>query len=66
MGAKEDEKLRNLLNKGDLITADGIGLIYASKIKKKPLKERVTGYDLSLKLLDLANEEWTCPIPTWW
>ena len=56
MGAKEDEKLRNLLNKGDLITADGIGLIYASKIKKKPLKERVTGYDLSLKLLDLANE----------
>ena len=56
MGAKEDESLKNLLNRGDLITADGIGLIYAAKIKKKPLKERVTGYDLSLKLLDLANE----------
>lgn len=57
MGAKENEKLRGLLNKGDLITADGIGLIYASRLKKKPLKERVTGYDLSLKLLDLANED---------
>lgn len=56
MGAKENEKLRNLLNNGNLITADGIGLIYASKIKRKPLKERVTGYDLSLKLLDIANE----------
>ena len=39
-----------------MITADGIGLIYASKIKRKPLKERVTGYDLSIKLLNIANE----------
>ena len=39
MGAKDDEKLKALINNGDLITADGIGLIYASKIKKKPLKE---------------------------
>lgn len=56
MGAKDDEKLRELINRGDLIIADGIGLIYASRIKKKPLKERVTGYYLSIKLLDIANE----------
>lgn len=56
MGAKEDSKLRELINKGDMITADGIGLIYASRIKKRPIKERVTGYDLSLKLLEIANE----------
>ncbi len=56
MGAKDDHKLRELVNKGDLIVADGIGLIYASKIKKKPLKERVTGYYLSIKLLEIANE----------
>lgn len=56
MGAKDDEDLKSLLNKGDMITADGIGLIYASKIKKKPLKERVTGYDLSLKLLEIGND----------
>lgn len=56
MGAKEDNRLRELLNKGDLITADGIGLIYASRVKKRPLKERVTGLDLSIKLLNMANE----------
>lgn len=56
MGAKDDKKFKELINKGDLITADGIGLIYASRIKKKPLKERVTGYYISLKLLDIANE----------
>ena len=56
MAAKDDESLRNLLNKADLIIPDGIGLIYGSKIKKKPLKERVTGFDTSMKLLDIANE----------
>lgn len=56
MGAKENINLRNLLNRGDLVTADGIGLIYASKLKKKPLKERVTGYYMSMKMLEIANE----------
>lgn len=56
MGAKDDHKLREIINNGDMITADGIGLIYASKIKRKPLKERVTGYDLSMRLLNIANE----------
>lgn len=56
MAAKNDNKLRKLVNKGDLIIPDGIGLIYGSKIKKKPLKERVTGFDTSMKLLDIANE----------
>ena len=56
MGAKDDGKLKNLINNGDMITADGIGLIYASRIKKKPLKERVTGYHLSIKLLEIAND----------
>ena len=56
MGAKDDRRLRDLINDGDMVTADGIGLIYASRIKKKPLKERVTGYHLSIKLLEIANE----------
>ena len=56
MGAKDDSRLRSLINHGDMITADGIGLIYASRIKKKPLKERVTGYHLSIKILEIANE----------
>lgn len=57
MACKEDKKLRDIVNSGDLIIPDGIGLIYASNIKKKPLKERVTGFDLSIKILEIANRE---------
>jgi len=56
MAAKDDNKLRDIINRGDLVLADGIGLIYGSKMKKKPLKERVTGFDTSMKLLELANK----------
>lgn len=55
MAAKEDHNLRDIINKGDIIIPDGIGLIYGSRIKKKPLKERVTGFDTSMKLLEIAN-----------
>ena len=57
MLAREDENLKRILDQGSLVTADGIGVIYASKIKKKPLKERVTGYDMSIKMLEIANEK---------
>lgn len=56
MAAKDDNTLKNLLNRADLVIPDGIGLIYGSKIKKKPLKERVTGFDTSMKLLEIADE----------
>ncbi|WP_242863183.1 WecB/TagA/CpsF family glycosyltransferase [Caloranaerobacter ferrireducens] len=57
MAARKDDELRALLNEGDLVIPDGIGLVYASRIKKKPLKERVTGYDLSIKIIEMANKE---------
>jgi len=41
-----------VLNRGSLITADGIGVVYASKILKRPLPERVSGFDLANKLLE--------------
>lgn len=56
MTAKDDEDLRSLLNRGDLIIPDGIGLIYGSRIQGKPLKERVTGFDTSIELLKIADE----------
>lgn len=56
MTAKDDEDLRSLLNRGDMIIPDGIGLIYGSKIQGKPLKERVTGFDTSIELLKIADE----------
>lgn len=56
MAAKDDVSLQKLINGNDLIIPDGIGLIYGSRIRKKPLKERVTGFDLSMKLLEIANK----------
>lgn len=56
MAAKEDESLKAIINEGDLIIPDGIGLVYGSKIRKKPLRERVTGFDTSLRLLEIANK----------
>ncbi len=57
MMAQKDKELIKIINSADLVIPDGIGLIYASKIKKNPLKERVTGFDTSLKMLEVANEE---------
>lgn len=57
MKAKEDEKLKELINKGSLVIPDGIGLVHAAKIKKRPLPERVTGFDLSINMIKLANRE---------
>lgn len=56
MESKKNKELENILNSGSLVIPDGIGLIYASKIKKKPLPERVTGYDTSLDILEIAND----------
>lgn len=56
MAAKRDDNLKNLINSADLVLCDGIGLVYASKIRNKPIKERVTGFDTSIKLLELADE----------
>ncbi len=57
MKAREDEKLRTIIEEADMSTADGIGVIYASRIGKKPLAERVTGYDMSMEMLKIANRE---------
>lgn len=36
-----------ILNRGNMVTPDGIGVVYASKILKRPLAERVGGFDLA-------------------
>ncbi len=57
MSAKKDDKLKDLVNAADLVIADGIGLIYGSRMQKRPLKERVTGFDVSMEMLNIANRE---------
>ncbi len=57
MMCQNDEEFLELMNKSNINIPDGIGLIYASRIKNHPLKEKVAGYDLSVNLLKLANEK---------
>lgn len=50
--AYKDAEFCSLLNSADLLTADGIGVVYASKILKNPLSERVAGYDVACGVID--------------
>jgi len=54
--ARNDEEFKKILNSSSLNTADGIGVVYASRILKEPIAERVPGYDLAVKLLPYMNE----------
>lgn len=49
--AQKNRKFLRILNDSNLNVPDGFGIILASKYKKKPLKERVTGTDLMREIL---------------
>ena len=53
---KEDPLLYEAISSADLIIADAMGIVWLSKISGKPLKERVTGIDLTLKLCELSSQ----------
>lgn len=50
MYAQKNPEFKNILNKGDLVVADGIGVVIASKIKPPKLPQRVAGCDLIFDL----------------
>ena len=54
LDAVKDRELENILNEAQLVIPDGIGVVIASKFYGTPLKERVTGVDLSMKILELG------------
>jgi N-acetylglucosaminyldiphosphoundecaprenol N-acetyl-beta-D-mannosaminyltransferase len=54
---RDDAWLRDSVLGSDLIVADGLPVVWASRILGEPLPERVTGIDLFEKLLELANRE---------
>ena len=54
--ALEDSDYRDMIQTADYIVPDGIGIIIASKILNKPLKERVTGFDMMQELFQLQLE----------
>ncbi len=55
--AYEDKNYKKYLDKANYITADGIGIVKAAGLLGHPLPERVTGFDMFMKLLKLANEK---------
>lgn len=50
--AYKDPAFCDVLNTADLLTADGIGVVYASKILRNPVPERVAGYDIACGVID--------------
>ena len=56
MEAYKNEQFKTVLNSADILSADGIGVVYASKILKNPILERCAGYDIACSLLKLLDE----------
>lgn len=55
--ASNNLEFAEVLNKGDMVIPDGIGVVYGAKILKNPIKERVAGYDLVCNLLPIMAEK---------
>lgn len=52
MQAYRDKEFCDILNTASVLTADGIGVVYASKILKNPISERCAGYDVTLRTFE--------------
>jgi N-acetylglucosaminyldiphosphoundecaprenol N-acetyl-beta-D-mannosaminyltransferase len=52
---REDARLREIVDRCELVNADGLGVVWASRVLGDPLPERVTGIDLMQNLLGLAE-----------
>jgi len=56
MAATKNAELKRIINRADLVTPDGFGLMLAAKFLGTPLKERLTGVDLTWGLIKLAED----------
>ena len=54
INAMSDAELRHILRDSDLVTPDGMPLVWASKTLGRPLPERVTGADIVPALAELS------------
>lgn len=55
MKAQDDPEFKAILNEGDLVVPDGIGVVLASKIHHLGLTERVPGIELMTMMLEYCN-----------
>lgn len=57
MIARKDGELKHILQRCDLVVPDGAGILWAGEQLHTPFPERVTGADLTERLLLLAEEK---------
>jgi len=55
--AQINGELCDLANRADLVTPDGVGIVWACRVAGNPVPERVTGIDLMFRLVELAAVE---------
>jgi N-acetylglucosaminyldiphosphoundecaprenol N-acetyl-beta-D-mannosaminyltransferase len=55
-GIRRDADLGAACRGGDLIVADGVPVVWTSRLAGRPLPERVAGVDLTVKLLEAAAQ----------
>ncbi len=57
--ASKNEKMRNVINNAQMVTADGSGVVWASRQLGEPLGQRVTGIDLVNSICEQsAKDKW--------
>lgn len=56
MMAQRDEQIARIAQQADLVTPDGIGVVWAARRQGKPIEERVTGVEMVLDLLNTAAQ----------
>ena len=54
---RKDEELRKIVNECPLINGDGASILLAARLLKVPVKERVTGFDLFVRLVEEAADK---------
>lgn len=57
MAAHRDPQLKEILNKGDMVIADGAGVVLASRILGTKLPEKVAGFDLVKNTFEYASRK---------
>lgn len=58
IAAQRDVRFRRILNRAEIATPDGIGLIWAAKLLRQPhIPERVAGVDLVVELAKRSQEK---------
>lgn len=57
MKIEQDEELKKITDEADMVLIDGKPLIWISKLKKTPIKEKISGSDLVPKLCELSDKK---------